>query len=146
MANTFMQTQGVSGLVLIWDEDGILYRVPRPIIGRYRLSDAQRVEVERELLKRAKEDADQTSSPLGPDFITAIPPDVLAPYRLSDEELDALASQAEVQGHEQIPQWAMGYGPTGMGGTWGSQQLSSWWIIEMNQQNTGPYAGLRDIA
>jgi hypothetical protein len=145
MGNSFVQTQGVSGLVLVWDEDGLLYRVPRPLIGRYRLSDAERVRVESELLQRGN-DADSSGTSLGPDFIRSIPADILAPYQLSDEEVESLASQDEVRGHEQAEEWTAGYGPTGIVGTWCIQQLSPWTIAEMDQESDSHYDKLRDIA
>jgi hypothetical protein len=135
------EQQDVQGYVFVWDEGGVLYRLPGPIFEQYRLSDAERAEVEAELLRRGNEATDESPAPTADDFINPIPQEVLSPYQLSSEELVALASTDEVQGHEQFigvfPQESWGYGPTGIGGKWGIRNLPSYQIVAMSQQIGG---------
>jgi hypothetical protein len=111
----------VQGHLLVWDEDGFLYRVPEAVVNPYRLSFEEQTVVEAELLERGDRDGDSFAG----DFIHAIPSEVLAPYRLSENSAPALPA-AEVRGHKQTagqsPSSALGYGPTGIDGIWGMRQ------------------------
>jgi hypothetical protein len=137
------------GHVIVWDESGGLFRLPQPIFEQYRLSEDERAEVEGLLLTATWSPGEAGSGPTASwtdspeatpltadDFINPIPHEVLAPYSISSEDLVAMASDDEVQGHGQFigifPQESTGYGPTGIGGKWAIRTLPSYQIVAMN--------------
>jgi hypothetical protein len=141
MATNDGEAQDVQGYVIVWDEGGVLFKVPQPVFEQYRLSDYERSQIDAELLTRGDTGIDETPAPTSADFINPIPHDVLAPYRISADELVAMASTDEVQGRGQFigvfPQESTTYGPTGIGGKWAIRTLPSYQIVAMNQRNGG---------
>jgi hypothetical protein len=104
------ETPDAQAFVILWDQQGGSYfRVPEAIFDQYQLSDAERSEVSADL------EASGYEAVMRP-----IPEDILASYRISADELVAMASPNEVEGHGQyigrFPQGSvkfMGYIPGG---------------------------------
>ena len=141
--------------VLLRDTEGSAYAVPVAVLEAHRLTPDQRAELEAQFREVAGYSA-ESAPPADADIFT-LTPEELAPYRVSDEEREALEAQGapfdtDVQGYwtGRFDLSRYHYMPTmvGYGGTTqntGRFPVIFWtpegWTTQAPQQ--GPYPGLR---